>query len=100
LNKHRATSAVFSSRPGSRLPRNALVELTGGTGRIDRLTKEVKFDATPDAALAVIADLEASPHVDSISSVRIVRDAGGKVKVTLTIESWIRGDDRAAGTST
>lgn len=97
LQKHRATNAVFSSRPGSRLPKNALIEVTEGTSRIDRLAGEVKFDATPEAALAILTELETSPYIDAVNSIRIARDTGGKVKVTMTVESWVRNVEKSTG---
>lgn len=99
LQKHRSTNATFSTRPGSRLPKNALIEVTEGTSRIDRLTGEVKFDATPDAALAILTELETSPHIDAVNGIRLARDASGKVKVTLTVESWVRNVEKPTGTS-
>ena len=87
LKKHGATNPNFSARTRGKLPNNALTSIRQG-GRIDRYTIDLKFDATPQAAAGVISDIESSPAVHSINSIRLVRDSGGKVKVALTFEAW------------
>ena len=96
LQKHSATNTNFSSRTGNKLPRTAMAAYANGK-RIDRLTGDIKFDASPEKAAAIIAELEASPHIESISSLRIVRDTGRKVRVTLTIETWVLATEPSGG---
>lgn len=97
LQKHGATNTNFSSRSRGKLPRSALIGFTNGVKRIDRLTGDIKFDASPEKAAAIIADLESSPHIEAITSLRLVRDTGRKVRVTLTIESWVVATDAEGG---
>ncbi|MCZ6494322.1 MAG: hypothetical protein O6933_09610, partial [Planctomycetota bacterium] len=53
-------------------------------------TGDFRFDAAPDEAIAIIAELESSPMIEAISSVRITRVSGTrKVTVDLTVEAWI-----------
>lgn len=102
LQKHGASNANFSSRSRGKLGKAALPEVTGGIHRVDRLTGDLKFDASPAAAAAIIAALESSPYVESINTVRLTRDTGGKVKVALTIEAWMltsEGASSPGGTS-
>jgi len=87
LKKHAATNPNFSARTRGKLPTNALTGIRQGR-RIDRYTVDLKFDATPQAAAGVIADIESSPAVHSVNSIRMVRDTGGKLKVALTFEAW------------
>jgi len=87
LKKHAATNPNFSARTRGKLPNNALTSVRQG-GRIDRYTVDLKFDATPQAAAAIIADIESSPAVHSVNSIRMVRDTGGKVKVAIAFEAW------------
>ena len=88
LAKYGVAKDSFSFRSG-RLSKTALVNITTGTKRIDRLTGDLKFDATPKNAAAIIADLESNPDIEAVDSVRMTRDTGGKVKVHLTVEAWV-----------
>lgn len=96
LQKHGATNTNFSSRSRGKLPRSALVTYANGR-RIDRLTGDIKFDASPEKAAAIIAELEASPHIESVTSLRLARDTGRKVRVTLTVETWVLATEPAGG---
>ena len=98
LKKHAATNPNFSARTRGKLPNNALTSIRQG-GRIDRYTVDLKFEATPQAAAAIIADIESSPAVHSINSIRMVRDTGGKVKVTLAFEAWTLENKTRGGTA-
>lgn len=62
--------------------------------RIDRIVREVQFSATPEELAAVIADLESSPEVASVSRVQLRRGdnqdtAARQLKVTLAVETWV-----------
>lgn len=81
----------FDARAGSRLPPAALREIVSGTGqRVERVVGEVGFTATPEQAAAIIAELESSPEIESISRLRMVRSqTDRKVDVKMTVEAWI-----------
>ena len=96
LQKHGAINTNFSSRSRGKLPRTTMAAYANGK-RIDRLTGDIKFDASPEKAAAIIAELEASPHIESISSLRLVRDTGRKVRVTLTVEAWVLSTELTGG---
>ncbi len=72
-------------------PPAALREIVSGTGqRVERVVGEVGFTATPEQAAAIIAELESSPEIESISRLRMVRSqTDRKVDVKLTVEAWI-----------
>lgn len=81
----------FDARAGSRLPPAALREIVSGSGqRVERVVGEVGFTATPEQAAAIIAELESSPEIESISRLRMVRSQSDrKVDVKMTVEAWI-----------
>jgi hypothetical protein len=67
------------------------------TYRVDRMMRDVKFAADPDAAAAVVADLERSPDGARRSrACRSFRQADGRdrnakmVRVTMTVETWLQ----------
>ena len=81
----------FDARAGSRLPPAALREIVSSSGqRVERVVGEVGFTATPEQAAAIIAELESSPEIESISRLRMVRSqTDRKVDVKMTVEAWI-----------
>ncbi len=54
------------------------------------ISGDLRFEASPAEAVAVIAELESSPDIEAVSSVRITRPGGARrVKVQLTLEAWV-----------
>jgi hypothetical protein len=94
LKKHPVTRDSFSYRGASKLPGGTLARVMGR--EVQKITGDLRFDATQEDAIAVIAELEDSPDIEAITNVRITRQANAKNKVTvdLTVEAWI-----TAGTS-
>jgi hypothetical protein len=88
---HAISNDSFELSKATKLTGTPLAKLVGRR-TVSRLTGNLKFDATPEVAMAVIAELESSPLIESISSVRITRDAQPKVKVQLTLETWVLTD--------
>lgn len=95
LKKHPVSNQDFDLRTKGRLPPGTLANVT--SRRLDRLTVDLKFLSSPEDATAIIAELESSPVIASVNSVRIVKDANRKVKVNLTIESWVESSDAGRG---
>lgn len=58
----------------------------------ERVTAEVRFEASPEDAFAVIAELESSPEVETVSKVRISRTTDRRkktVNVQMSVEAWV-----------
>jgi hypothetical protein len=59
------------------------------------MMRDIQFAADPDAAAAILADLERNPIVSTISRLQ-VRQADGRdrnakmVRVTMTVETWLQ----------
>lgn len=76
------------------LGQGPLKEVYGDVSRIDRLVREVQFEATPEDLAAVIAELESAPEVAAVSRIQIRRgdqkDTAGRIlKATVSAEAWI-----------
>lgn len=76
------------------LGQGPLKDAYGDGNRIDRLVREVQFEATPEDIAAVISELENAPEVAAVSRVQIrrgdSRDTAGRIlKVTLSAEAWV-----------
>lgn len=95
MKKHAIADEDFSLRSRGKLARNVLVQVLGSK-RGERLTGDLKFSAKPEVALAILSDLEASPDVEQVSSVRLTKDQNGKVKVHYVLEAWVISSDAAA----
>ncbi len=90
LKRHSVTRDSFNLRGATRLPRRTLSQIIQTNQLVQRITGDLRFDAAPDEAVAIIAELESSPVIEAISSVRITRVSGTrKVTVDPTVEAWI-----------
>ncbi len=75
--------------------RRAPVALKGSLDTItgnepQSISAELRFEASPEDAMAVIAELESSRDIEAISNVRITRITGARrLKVQLTLEAWV-----------
>ncbi len=79
----------FSYHGPSKLRRGTLSRVIAPGQQVERISGDLRFDATPEIAATVIAALEASPDIDAISSLRMTRQPAQKVTVVLTVEAWI-----------
>ncbi len=58
--------------------------------KIDRISGELRFDATVADAIAIIADFESRPEIEAVSAVRMTRQSAiTKVRVNMTIDAWV-----------
>ncbi len=91
LKLHSVSNDDFKIRPPARLPTGTLEKIVKGSDqRVERLTGELRFEATPEHTLAIISELEGSEDIESISHVRLNKmPATGKLSVQLRVEAWI-----------
>jgi hypothetical protein len=90
----------FSARVRGSLQRGSLPGLTGNSPA-QLLSGELKFNATPDDAIAIIAALEMRPEIEAINTIFLTRIAGRRVSVQITMEAWVLpldGGGRRGGT--
>lgn len=95
LDRHQISNRTTSTRTGSLRADSPLAKALPKEDKIDRIIQDVQFDATPEAAFAVISDLEREPIVANISRIQIRKDAGrsgqvGTVRVSMAVEAWVR----------
>jgi hypothetical protein len=93
LKKHGVLEQTSTSRIAP-LGQGPLAGKFGLEYRIDRMLKDINFTADASVAAAVIADLERSSAVATVSRVQIrqaeTRDRGSSlVRVSLTVEAWL-----------
>ena len=91
MNRH-SIRHTYDRRPPVTL-KGSLGTITGGRGEAQSISADLRFEASPKDAMAVIADLERSPDIETINNVRITRIAGARrLKVHLTLEAWVFSD--------
>jgi hypothetical protein len=88
VREHTSTTRTTPMGPGP------LVARAGAEFRIDRLIKDIQFNSEPEVAAAVIADLERTPVVATVSRLQIreadSRDKSARqVRVSLAAEAWM-----------
>lgn len=100
LKLHSVSNDDFKIRPPARLPTDTLEKTVKGSNqRVERLTGELRFDASPEHTLAIIAELESSEDIESVSHVRLNKLAGTrKLSVQLRVEAWILSSATRRGT--
>jgi hypothetical protein len=94
LESHRLAADIAERRAPLR---DANADTLAGPGnRVDRFILDLTFEATPETAAAVIADLESAEEVAAVGRVQMRRvEAGrgerssGRIRVTLSPEAWI-----------
>lgn len=100
LKLHSVSNDDFKIRPPARLPTGTLEKIVQGRNqRVERLTGELRFDASPEHTLAILAGLESSEDIESVSHVRLNKKPGTrKLSVRLTVEAWILSSVARRGT--
>ena len=97
LKQHTVLHDSFSYRGPSKLRRGTLSRVIAPGQQVEHITGDLRFDATPATAAAIIAALEASPDIDAISNLRMTLQRGPRrVTVVLTVETWIFSAERRA----
>lgn len=67
-----------------------------GSASVARLVRDLRFEASPESAIHVLAELEQSPDVTSIASVELRRaDVGRALRVALSLETWVLQPERS-----
>lgn len=95
LQKHGITGETSTTRTTPLTGSSALVKKAATANfRIDKLTKTLEFQADADAVAKVIADLEQSPLVSTISNVQVRQvdtrnQTQRQVSASITAETWV-----------
>jgi hypothetical protein len=79
----------FTRTKTTRMRSSALPGIAQSGQQIEQVIGDLHFEARQSDILDVIADLESSPWIDSISSVRLTRMDGRLIRVNLSLEAWV-----------
>ena len=89
FDQNRVDNHEYTLSRGKRLPRTVASGLVSGRERLVQLSCEVKFSATPDQTMQIIADFENRPEVAAVSQVRLRKGDRGSLEVSLTLDAWV-----------
>ncbi|MFM9996103.1 MAG: hypothetical protein ACKVU4_09915 [Phycisphaerales bacterium] len=89
IEKHGVKNHTSTNR-NAPLSRGPLLTALAPANTVDRLIREVKFEATPETLAAVIADLERTPEVAAVTRVQVRKGENGRmVQATIDAEAWV-----------
>jgi hypothetical protein len=99
--KEQRVSNAKSRTKNAPLGQGPLANKLGSDQRVERVVRDIEFDATPEAITQVIADLERSPVVATVSKVQIrsvdTKDKSSRqLHAALTAEAWVLGLKKGA----
>ena len=86
VKKYSTTNFSYDAqRASTRIP-----GLSASGEKISKVSGELQFECSPDIFSKIVADIESSPAIESISSIRIQRkEAEKKLVVRMTVDSWV-----------
>lgn len=96
LETHGISDETFTLRRGGAFQSEYLHTVTGDR-QTDRLTGELRFEASPEVTMTVIADLESRPEVEAITQVNLTRTSRERLSVRMVLEAWVRPAQVLAG---
>lgn len=85
----------WGTRTGGTVRRGALAGIPGGD-QAQVITGDLRFDAAPEDAAALIAELESLPEISRLTSLTMMKLANRRVSVRLQLESWVLSGPSAA----
>lgn len=77
-------------RPAQPLPSTVLPEIASELGgQMGRSIADLRFEATPDVATTLVAELDKNPAIDAISDLKLTYNPQSKrVAVQMSLEKW------------
>ena len=87
----------FNSSKSGAVSRTTMLGIARPGQRLEAIKGELRFTATPSVTMEVIAELESSPDLDAVTSVRMTKGESGRVNVQLTVMSWVLAKDTRGG---
>ena len=87
MRRNKVAGYSYETRVGQRV-KDADSAALGAA--VDRLQAEVKFEVSAESLPRLVAELEADPVIDGVTSMRIEKnDQARRIAVQATIESWV-----------
>lgn len=94
LEKEGIRQSATSSGTAQLPPRSPLQKDLGDVARVEKITNDIRFDATPEQLARVVAALEQSPEIAGISYLQVQQGGSGPgsdkraLRVSLKVQAW------------
>ncbi len=89
LGNHKVKNDDYTRTKTNRMKSGSLPGIVSSGEHIEKIIGDISFEATQEEVLHVIADLESSPWIDSVSNVRLSKEDGRMIRVDLSVEAWV-----------
>jgi len=89
LARHNVRNDSFELRSRGNLPRTALTDVVEPGQRVARLVGDLRFDADTETTMAIVRELESRPEIESIMSIRLMKQSGTSLSVRMELEAWV-----------
>lgn len=89
LGKHRVKNDEYTRTKTNRMKSGSLPGIVSSGQHVEKVIGDIRFEATQEEVLNVIAEFESSPWIDAISNVRLSKKDGRMIRVDLSVEAWV-----------
>ncbi|MDP6602439.1 MAG: hypothetical protein QGH76_09115 [Phycisphaerales bacterium] len=94
LASHNVKKDDFNRTKTSRMRAGSLPGVAGAGHRVEQIIGDLQFEAAPEEVMQVVSDLESSPWIDAITSLRLTKSEPRMIRVNLSLEAWVLARDR------
>jgi hypothetical protein len=89
LSKHKVKNDEYTRTKTNRMKSGSLPGIVSSGQHVEKVIGDIRFEATQEEVLNVIAEFESSPWIDAISNVRLSKKDGRMIRVDLSVEAWV-----------
>ena len=89
LSKHKVKNDEYTRTKTNRMKAGSLPGIVSSGQHVEKVIGDIRFEATQEEVLNVIAEFESSPWIDAISNVRLSKKDGRMIRVDLSVEAWV-----------
>ncbi|MAI67863.1 MAG: hypothetical protein CMJ26_08315 [Phycisphaerae bacterium] len=89
LESHNVKNDEYTRTKTTRMKSGSLPGIAKSGQQIEQIIGDIRFEATQEDILKVIADLESSSAIDTVSDIRLTRKEGRLIRVDLAVEAWV-----------
>ena len=89
LGNHNVKNDEYTRTKTNRMKSGSLPGISSSGEHIEKVIGDIRFEATQEEVLKVIAEFESSPWIDTISYVRLSKQDGRMIRVDLSVEAWV-----------
>ena len=97
LGNHNVKNDEYERTKTNRMKSGSLPGISASGEHIEKVIGDIRFEATQEEVLNVIAEFESSPWIDTISNVRLSKQDGRMIRVDLSVEAWVVSQTQRRG---